>query len=70
MELAFSIVALAASIIALVAAGLRKDKVIKETKVEEKVDHPFVYDEKIGGYRLKGNLLVEGGVTFLAGKGE
>ena len=70
MELVFSIVALAASIIALVAAGLKRKEVIKETKVVEKVDHPFTRDEENDCYRLKGNLLVEGGISFFDGQGE
>lgn len=60
MELVFSIIALAASIIALVAAGLKRKEVIKETKVIEKTENPFVFDEKANSYRLKGNLMVDG----------
>lgn len=60
MELVFSIIALAVSIIALVAAGLKRKEVIKETKVIEKTENPFTYDESIKSYRLKGNLFVDG----------
>lgn len=65
MELVFSIIALAASIIALVAAGLKRKEVIKETKVVEKVEHPFIYDEKDKNYHLKGNLCVDGNLNTL-----
>lgn len=65
MELVFSIIALAASIIALVAAGLKRKEVIKETKVEEKIETPLTYDEKAKCYRLKGNLLVDGSVCCM-----
>ena len=60
MELVFSIIALAASIIALVATGLKRKEVIKETKVVEKYEAPFTYDESKKSYRLKGNLFVDG----------
>lgn len=65
MELALSIIALAVAIIALVASGLKRKEVVKETKVIEKVDSPFVYDEERKSYRLDGNLYVDGGITAL-----
>ena len=70
MELVFSIIALAVSIIALVAAGLKRKEVIKETKVIEKTENPFTYDESKKSYRLKGNLLVDGCVCYMKREGD
>lgn len=64
-----TIVSLTVAIVALVIA-LKKQtvkEVVKTEKVIEHapVEHPFVFDEKNGMYRLDGDLYVTGSVSAL-----
>jgi hypothetical protein len=73
IALVLSIIALAASIAALVIAlkNGRRTEVVKTVEKEKTVtvyapvEHPFTYDDVTASYRLNGNLYVDGIVACM-----
>lgn len=73
LTLVVAVLALAASIFALITAAKKSEtikevtkEIVKEVKVEHApVEHPFTYDPDNTSYTLEGNLFVTGGVSCL-----
>ncbi len=70
--LIIAIIALAASVVAIIMA--RKNaatrEVVKETQTKVVVDNPFTYDPKTRVYLLEGSLMVKGSVAVLGIEGK
>lgn len=64
-----AVAALVCSIIAIVTAAKKKEKVVETQQVVKveyaPVEHPFIYDEEKGAYTLNGDLEVTGGISAL-----
>lgn len=66
-----SMAAVVMGIVAIIIAVRNKRETVREVVVKKEVvhapvEHPFIYDEESGAYRLEGGLYVDGSITALS----